>query len=99
MRLALATTADYQPTADPASVAGLTARFVQGSDAYRALGPGARRAADAALASATDQLAHMVPALKPQYVAGYKTGVSKLARGGWLTQRQADVLSVFADAL
>jgi hypothetical protein len=93
------TISEYQPTADPASVAGLTASFVQGSEAYRALGPGARRAADAALASATGQLAHMAPALKPQYVAGYKTGVSKLALGGWLTQRQADVLSVFADAL
>ena len=86
-------------TADPDSVAALTARFVQRSEAYRTLSPGARRAADAAVISTTDQLTGMVPALKPQTVEGYKTAVRRLALGGWLTPRQAAVLSIFADVL
>ena len=52
-----------------------------------------------AVISTTDQLTGMVPALKPQTVEGYKTAVRRLALGGWLTPRQAAVLSIFADVL
>jgi hypothetical protein len=41
----------------------------------------------------------MVPAFKPQVIESYKVAVRRLALGGWLTPRQAAVLSIFADVL
>jgi hypothetical protein len=81
----------------------LTTQFVQGSSNYQRLKPVQKKVVDL-LATATCQfVTAIVPRLnaaqRAALITGYKQAVLGLARAGWLTAPQAQILSSLASNL
>jgi hypothetical protein len=95
------TPATVAPSA--ARVCRATVDYVRGSAKYQALARTARasldRQVDALCAGVQAVTTRLKPAQKAAAIALYKQGVTTLARAGWLTPAQADVLRAAADAL
>ncbi|HEX5146273.1 MAG TPA: hypothetical protein VFV85_04565, partial [Conexibacter sp.] len=86
-----------------AALCTLTDKDVQGSAAYRRLGPIARIVVDALVTSECRLLTGLAPKLpaaqKQALIAAYGQGVASLASGGWLTAAQAAGLRALAATL
>jgi len=96
-------TVTFTVAAAPGDLATLTLQLVQGSARYAALSPAQKRAVDAIGTAATRFLTAIVPRLGPvqkaALIRGYVDTVQLLARGGWLTPAQANMLAAFAQSL
>jgi alpha-tubulin suppressor-like RCC1 family protein len=98
-----ALSASFTVVVSQSELCKLTTQLVKGSARYQALKPAQKAIVDAALKAACAILDKVVPQLSPSkkasYVSSYQSAVQKLARDGWLTQQQADVLKTLAGAL
>jgi hypothetical protein len=95
-------TTSFTVTADAASVANLTVRFVRASATYRSLSPRLQAVVDRIAAIATravSRLATLRPAQRAAFVRGYGAALAHLVRGGWLTPDEAATLSQLASTL
>jgi hypothetical protein len=95
-------TTTFTVVADPASVAALTIGFVDDSPAYALLSPQQQAVADL-LAAAAERAAGRL-ALSPDSAAdglltSYEAALDLLARNGWLTPQQVQLLTGFARTL
>jgi len=95
-------TTTFTVVADPASVAALTIGFVEDSPAYALLSPQQQAVADL-LAAAAERAAGRL-ALSPDsaddgLLTSYEAALDLLARNGWLTPQQVQLLTGFARTL
>jgi len=88
-------------TVAPASLCRLTNQLVRQSTRYQALTPRQRTVVDTVSNAACNAIngisSRLTPAQRRAAVTAYKSGVTALQQGGWITATDAGMLKGFAD--